>query len=290
MWIYSASLKHHRSTKGRVMTDSVKYYLHPNRVHNKVKRMYKRFTSKYVNKDYLHEFQMPTTFVSYYNLDKLKHDVNYLGWSVYDPSLSSPHTLIFNAIYCDSWNDDNWHEGQCIEVNTILHEFAHYINKCDHAIICDIIERHNGDIDVDSVLSEKQLRYTDSYNTWDYILRQGYNEFLAQFYDDNKNNLAIMNNNLAIMNNNLAIMNNNTTITYNEFYRMCNMSYEHLSFDFYRACYLCWRLYWEQSSSCKKSNSKRHDYPIFAFKDILGYDGHDEQLLQLTVDASRTHV
>ena len=240
------------------ITNNVKYYLHPSKVFNKVERMYKRFVSKYVNKEYSHEFQMPTTFVSYYNLDKLKHDVNYTGWSVYDPSLSSPHTLIFNALYCDSW-DDNWHEGQCIEVNTILHEFAHYINKCECGIIRDIIQRHNGDIDADSVLSEKQMRYTESYNTWDYILRQGYNEFLAQFYDDNKGHI-------------------NTT--YNEFYRMCNMSYEHLSFAFYRACYLCWRLYWE-------SKNKRADYPIFMFKDILGYDGHDEQLIRLTVDASR---
>ena len=244
------------------MTNNVQYLLSPNRVFNKVKRMYKRFTSKYVNKDYLHEFQMPTTFVSYCNLDELRHGVKYLGWSVYDPSLSSPHTLVFNAIYCDSWDDNYWHEGQCIDVNTILHEFAHYINKCDYVIIHDIIERHNGDIDVDSILSEKQLRYTDSYNEWDYILRQGYNEFLARFYDDNKSNIAI---------------------TYNEFYRMCNMSYEHLSFDFYRACYLCWRLYWE-------SKNKRRDYPIFVFKDILGYDGHDEQLLQLAIEASRAHT
>ena len=247
------------STEGRIMTNNIQYLLGPNRVFNKVKRMYKRFVSKYVNKDYLHEFQMPTTFVSYYNLNELKHDVNYLGWSVYDPTLSRPHTLIFNAIYCDSWSDDNYHDGQCIDVNTILHEFAHYINKCDYVIMRDIIERHNGDVDVDSILSERQMRYTDCFNTWDYILRQGYSEFLAQFYDDNKGHI-------------------NTT--YNEFYRMCNKSYEHLSFDFYRACYLCWRLYYE-------SKNKRHDYPIFNFKDILGYDGHDEQLIQLTVDASR---
>lgn len=202
---------------------------------------------------------MPTTFISYYNLNELKHDVNYTGWSIYDPSLSSPHTLIFNAIYCDSWNDDYYHEGQCVDVNTILHEFAHYINKCDYIVLRNIIERYNGNIDVDSILSEKQMRYTKSYNTWDYILKQEYNEFLTAFYNDN---------------------NKYIDTTYNGFYHMCNMSYEHLSFDFYRACYLCWRLYWE-------SKSKRRDYPMFSFKDILGYDGHDEQLLQLTVDASR---
>lgn len=240
-------------------TCNVKYYLHPSKVFNKVKRMYKRFVSKYVNKDYIHEFQMPTTFVSYYNLNELKHDVNYLGWSVYDPSLSDPHTLVFNAIYCDSWNDDYYHEGQSIDVNTILHEFAHYINRSDCVILKDIIERHNGDIDVDSILSEKQMRYTDCYNTWDYILKQGYNEFLTQFYDDNKKHIDA---------------------TYNEFYHMCNTSYEHLSFHFYQACYLCWRLYYE-------SKNKRANYPIFTFKDILGYDGHDEQLIQLAVDASR---
>lgn len=238
---------------------NVRYYLHPSKVFNKVKRMYKRFVSEYVNKDYIHEFQMPTTFVSYYNLNELKHDINYLGWSVYDPSLSNPHTLIFNAIYCDSWDDDYYHEGQCIDVNTILHEFAHYINKCDHAILKNIIERHNGDIDVDSILSEKQMRYTDCYNTWDYILRQGYNEFLTAFYNDNKKHIDV---------------------SYNEFYRMCNTSYEHLSFHFYRACYLCWRLYYE-------SKNKRANYPVFAFKDILGYDGHDELLIQLTFGASR---
>lgn len=221
--------------------------------------MHKKFVSEYVNKDYLHEFQMPTTFVSYYNLNELKHDVNYTGWSVYDPSLGSPHTLIFNVIYCDSWNDDHYHEGQSIEVNTILHEFAHYINRCDQAVLKDIIERHDGDIDVDSILSEKHMRYTESYNTWDYILKQGYNEFLTAFYNDNIKHIDT---------------------TYNEFYRMCNMSYEHLSFEFYRACYLCWRLYWE-------SKNKRADYPMFVFKDILGYDGYDEQLIQLTVDASR---
>ena len=241
------------------ITRNVKYYLSPNRVFNKVKRMHKKFVSEYINKDYIHEFQMPTTFVSYYNLNKLKHDVNYLGWSVYDPSLDSPHTLIFNAVYCDSWNDDYYHEGQSIDVNTILHEFAHYINRCDHAIISDIIERYNGDIDVDAILSEKQMRYTDKYNTWDYILKQEYNEFLTSFYDDN---------------------NKHINTTYNEFYRMCNTSYEHLSFDFYRACYLCWRLYWE-------SKNKRANYPMFVFKDILGYDGHDEQLIQLTAEASR---
>lgn len=241
------------------ITRNVKYYLHPSKVLNKVKRMYKRFVSKYVNKDYLHEFQMPTTFVSYYNLDELKHDVNYTGWSVYDPSLDSSHTLIFNAIYCDSWNDDYYHEGQSIDVNTILHEFAHYINKCDYTVLKDIIERHNGDIDVDSIISEKRLRYTEQYNTWDYILKQEYNEFLTAFYKDN---------------------NKHIDATYNEFYRMCNTSYEHLSFDFYRACYLCWRLYWE-------SKNKRADYPMFVFKDILGYDGYDKQLIQLAIDASR---
>lgn len=221
--------------------------------------MHKKFVSEYVNKEYIREFQMPTTFVSYYNLDELKHDVNYTGWSVYDPSLSSPHTLIFNAIYCDSWNDDYYHEGQSVDVNTILHEFAHYINRCEQAVLRDIIERHDGNIDVDSILSEKHMRYTEQYNTWDYILKQGYNEFLTAFYNDN---------------------NKHIDVTYNEFYRMCNMSYEHLSFEFYRACYLCWRLYWE-------SKNKRADYPIFVFKDILGYDGYNEQLLQLTVDASR---
>lgn len=241
------------------VTNNVKYYLCPNRVFNKVKRMHKKFVSEYVNKEYIREFQMPTTFVSYYNLDELKHDVNYTGWSVYDPSLSSPHTLIFNAIYCDSWNDDYYHEGQSVDVNTILHEFAHYINRCEQAVLRDIIERHDGNIDVDSILSEKRMRYTESYNTWDYILKQGYNEFLTAFYNDN---------------------NKHIDVTYNEFYRMCNMSYEHLSFEFYRACYLCWRLYWE-------SKNKRADYPIFVFKDILGYDGYNEQLLQLTVDASR---
>lgn len=240
-------------------TSNVKYYICPDRVCNKVKRMHKKFVSKYVNKDYLHEFQMPTTFVSYYNLNELKHDIDYTGWSVYDPSLSDPHTLVFNAIYCDSWNGDYYHEGQSIEVNTILHEFAHYINKCDYIVLKDIIERYNGNIDVDSILSEKQMRYAERYNTWDYILKQEYNEFLMAFYNDNKGNIDT---------------------TYNEFYRMCNMSYEHLSFDFYRACYLCWRLYYE-------SKNKRSDYPMFAFKDILGYNGHDEQLIQLTVDASR---
>lgn len=241
------------------ITRNVKYYLSPSRVFNKVKRMHKKFISKYVNKDYIHEFQMPTTFVSYYNLNELKHDVNYLGWSVYDPSLSNPHTLIFNALYCDSWNDDNWHEGQLIDVNTILHEFAHYINKCDWMVLKGVIEQHDGNIDVDSILSEKRLRYTESYNTWDYILKQEYNEFLTAFYNDNNKRISM---------------------PYNEFYRICNLSYEHLSFDFFRACYLCWRLYWE-------SKSKRSRYPMFVFKDILGYDGCDEQLLQLTVDASR---
>ena len=211
------------------------------------------------HQDYIHEFPQPTTFVSYYNLDMLEHDVNQLGWSVYDPSLKNPHTLIFNAIYCDSWNDDNWYEGQSVDVNTILHEFAHYINKCDNVILRDIIERHNGDIDVNAILSEKLARYTDYYNTWDTILKQDYNKFIATFYNDN---------------------NKHIDITYNEFYRMCNMSYEHLSFDFYRACYLCWRLYWE-------SKNKRSNYPMFIFKDILGYDGCDEQLIQLTVHASR---
>lgn len=240
------------------MTDNVRYYLQPSMVFNKVKRMYKKFISEYVNKDYIHEFPQPTTFVSYYNLNELKHNVNQLGWSIYDPSLNNPHTRIFNAIYCDSWNDD-WHDGQSVDVNTILHEFAHYINKCDHVILRDIIERHNGNIDVDAILSEKRLRYTDYYNTWDYILKQDYNKFLTAFYNDN---------------------NEHIDITYNEFYRMCNMSYEHLSFDFYRACYLCWRLYYE-------SKNKRSNYPMFIFKDILGYDGCDKQLIQLTVDASR---
>ena len=235
-------------------------------VFNKVKRMYKKFISEYINKDYIHEFQMPTTFVSYYNLDKLKHNVNQLGWSVYDPALNNPHTLIFNAIYCDSWNDDDWHDSQSVDVNTILHEFAHYINKCDHVILSDIIERHNGNIDVDDILSEKRLRYTDYYNIWDKILKQDYNKFLTAFYNDN---------------------NKHIDSTYNEFYRMCNMSYEHLSFDFYRACYLCWRLYWEQPDGCKKSKNKRSNYPMFMFKDILGYDGCNEQLIQLTVAASR---
>lgn len=243
------------------MTDNVRYYLQPSMVFNKVKRMYKKFISEYINKDYIHEFQQPTTFVSYYNLDTLEHDVNQLGWSAYDPSLKNPHTLIFNAIYSNSWNDDDWHDGQSVDVNTILHEFAHYINKCDHVILRDIIEQHNGNIDVDSILSEKLLRYTDYYNTWDTILKQDYNKFIATFYEDNKSKKQI-------------------DITYNEFYHMCNMSYEHLSFDFYRACYLCWRLYWE-------SKNKRSNYPMFIFKDILGYDGCDEQLIQLTVDASR---
>ena len=220
--------------------------------------MYKKFISEYINKDYIHEFPQPTTFVSYYNLDMLEHDVNQLGWSVYDPSLKEPHTLIFNAIYCDSWNDD-WYDGQSVAVNTIVRECAHYINKCDHVILRDIIERHNGNIDVDVILSEKRLRYTDCYNTWDAILKQDYNKFLTTFYNDN---------------------NEHIDITYNEFYHICNMSYEHLSFDFYRACYLCWRLYWE-------SKNKRSNYPMFIFKDILGYDGCDKQLLQLTVDASR---
>lgn len=242
-----------------MMTDNVKYYLQPNMVFNKVKRMYKKFISEYINKDYIHEFQQPTTFVSYYNLDMLTHDVNQLGWSVYDPSLNNPHTLIFNAIYYDSWNDDDWHDGQSVDVNTILHEFAHYINKCDNVILRDIIERHDDNIDVDAILSEKRLRYTDYYNTWDTILKQDYNKFLTTFYEDNKKHIDS---------------------TYNEFYRMCNMSYEHLSFDFYRACYLCWRLYWE-------SKNKRSNYPMFIFKDILGYDDCDTQLIQLTVDASR---
>ena len=241
------------------MTDNVRYYLQPSMIFNKVKRMYKKFISEYINKDFIHEFQMPTTFVSYYNLDTLEHDVNKLGWSVYDPTLNNPHTLVFNAIYCDSWNDDNWHDGQDVDVNTILHEFAHYINKCDHVILRDIIERHNGNIDVDSILSEKRLRYTDYYTIWDTTLKQDYNKFIATFYNDN---------------------NEHIDSTYNEFYRMCNMSYEHLSFDFYRACYLCWRLYYE-------SKNKRSNYPMFIFKDILGYDGCDKQLIQLTVNASR---
>ena len=241
-----------------MMTDNVRYYLQPSMVFNKVKRMYKKFISEYINKDYIHEFPQPTTFVSYYNLNELKHNVNQLGWSVYDPSLKNPHTLIFNAIYCDSWNDDDWHDGQSVDVNTILHEFAHYVNKCDHVILRDIIERHNGNIDVDAILSEKRLRYTDYYNVWDTTLKQDYNKFLTTFYDDN---------------------NKHINITYNEFYRMCNMSYEHLSFDFYRACYLCWRLYWE-------SKNKRSDYPMFIFKDILGYDGCDKQLIQLVIAAS----
>ena len=49
-----------------MMTDNVRYYLQPSMVFNKVKRMYKKFISEYINKEYIHEFQMPTTFVSYY--------------------------------------------------------------------------------------------------------------------------------------------------------------------------------------------------------------------------------
>lgn len=252
-----------------MMTDDVRYYNTAQRSLYKVKKMYKKFISEYINKDYKHEFPQPTTFVSYYNLDELKHDVNqqpngcnHLGWSVYDPSLNNPHTLIFNVFYGKMIDCDD----ELIDVNTILHEFAHYINKCDHVILRDIIERHSGNVDVDSILSEKRMRYTDYYNTWDYILKQDYNKFLAQFYEDNKEHIDV---------------------TYNEFYRMCNMSYEHLSFDFYRACYLCWRLYWEQPSGCKKSKNKRSDYPMFIFKDILGYNGCNKQLIQLTIAASR---
>ena len=59
-----------------MITDNVKYYLQPSMVFNKVKRMYKKFISEYINKDYIHEFQQPTTFVSYYNLNELKHNIN----------------------------------------------------------------------------------------------------------------------------------------------------------------------------------------------------------------------
>ena len=61
------------------MTNNVKYYLRPNKVFNKVKRMYKRFVSKYVNKDYIHEFQMLKDHAIKFGLqqNRSKNDLEY---------------------------------------------------------------------------------------------------------------------------------------------------------------------------------------------------------------------
>lgn len=58
------------------------------------------------------------------------------------------------------------------------------------------------------------------------------------------------------------------SITMDTFLTKCERSYSHLSFAFYRACYLCWRLYYK--------DRKRGIIP-FAFRRILGYDSDDLQ-------------
>ena len=63
------------------------------------------------------------------------------------------------------------------------------------------------------------------------------------------------------------------------FFLACEFSYQHLSLAFYRACYLCWKLFYKD---------RKRDIPPFSFKKILGYDSDklQQQLIDETLNKS----
>ena len=63
------------------------------------------------------------------------------------------------------------------------------------------------------------------------------------------------------------------------FFLACEFSYQHLSLAFYRACYLCWKLFYKD---------RKRGIPPFSFKKILGYDSDklQQQLIDETLNKS----
>lgn len=218
----------------------------PNSAIKRTIKLYNDFKSIYVKSEFQLVFEKPDVFALSYNLDKIDPNTHTRARCKYTPCYRNKHTIVYNHCF---WRlSDNSELEENIEDYIIIHEFAHYITdyesfRMDKVARC-YKQMHISDETILKLLKEP---YTDEYFDWNDCLWPMWCKFIESIYVEHD------------------LQN---SITMDTFLTKCERSYSHLSFAFYRACYLCWRLYYK--------DRKRGIIP-FAFRRILGYDSDDLQ-------------
>ena len=219
-----------------------------------IKRMYTAFCKGYVKEilcadgrvDTSYKELFPEPFVlivrypESYTYKKKKEGAIILGECLHSYDGKSESTIIFNL----------WYQ-KCIACRAstmanLIHEFAHYIVYTYLGVIMS--EEYRED-DKDGWWERVCSHYNDDYFGWDDLLRNEYNSFISKFYLDHHDLIGAS---LTVFKHNIE---------------MCS----HLSFEFYKACYLAWRVYAKELAE--------DDYPLFLFEDILGYKGVTQELI-----------
>ena len=220
-------------------------------------KMFNDFKKIYVKDDFHSMFERPDVFATGYNLDKIDPNTNVQARCAYIPERRNKYTITYN--YCYWTTSDDLEIVKGIEDDTIIHEFAHYIVYYELFRFDDTMRfRRNTQISSESALTILREPYTDEYFDWDDCIRPMWRKFIESIY------------------NNYNVQDRTNIST---FFLACEFSYQHLSLAFYRACYLCWRLFYKD---------RKRGIPPFSFKKILGYDGDklQQQLIDETLNKS----
>lgn len=231
--------------------------LSPTSAIKRTNKMFNEFKKVYVKDDFHSMFERPDVFAIGYNLDKIDPNTNVQARCAYIPERRNKYTITYNYYY---WiTPDNLEIAKGIEDDTIIHEFAHYIVYYELFRFDETMRfRRNTQISSESALTILREPYTDEYFDWDDCIRPMWYKFIESIY------------------NNYNVQERTNIST---FFLACEFSYQHLSLAFYRACYLCWRLFYKD---------RKRGIPSFSFKKILGYDSDklQQQLIDETLNKS----
>ena len=214
--------------------------------------MYDYYVSTYIKPESKHLFQSPDVFVQMINLTDEKNitqDERKYNWfdatTIYDPSHTrNNYTILYNTWY--KYDDDIVYEVR-IEPQTVIHEFAHYIDMSDPRY----------DTGFGSVMKYDESPYTDAFYDWDDLLFSAYRRWFDKLYkavkDSNMEDDMLFN-----------------KIEPDVFMGICNLDImSHMSFSYFRGCYI--------SSCCYKQFNRRMSCMLP--EQVIGYDTLENKCL-----------
>ena len=231
------------------MGDITKYTIIADSVYNCIMGMYNAFISMYVKKGNRVYFPAPNVDLRYYTkgyLDGRDPDENIIqGCYSYEEvkCLWHQHNLAFNIFKYDGDRPE-------MSVYVLLHEFAHYLHSLYESILLKECRKRGvepiySEIGEDIMTSSRAV-YRKLYFRWDTTLCYEHGLFLRELY---------------------LAYNEHIRASIFDFADSC-VGFNHLSFEYYKACYIAWRLYFINRHHLRNP-------PIFSFKDILQYDTPD---------------
>lgn len=211
----------------------------------RTRALYDYYIAKYIKPESKYLFQSPDVFVQMINLtddknalqDERKYDCAD-ATTIYDPSHTrNNYTIAYNTWY--KYDDDIVYEVR-IEPQTVIHEFAHYIDMSDPRY----------DTGFGSVMKYDESPYTDEFYDWDDLLFNAYRRWFDKLYKVVKDSNIVYD----------KLFNETEP---DVFMGICNLNLiSHMSFSYFRACYI--------SSCCYKQFNRRMS--MMLPEHVIGYE------------------